>query len=892
MNVYGLTFKPTAPAAPFAGELETDVSLGTVDWILQLSADTNEYTAFPQGNAPVSPFTTSTVPNFTGLTSALSQPFIGPGGYVTPTTGVTAILNGAGTNGSTLPAGFSWNSATLSYNGTATVSLVTGLSVTYTLTATGAQLTTNTFSISAVGGASDTFAPTIPTTVKVTLNSSFQPVITCDAQSDPSPPPANSGDFTGMKCYQIASNVGSNGQVTIPAGTGQYRDQLSGVALGSPAVGGTFSQTGAVVTLTGGGTDIGYGTSDQGYCAQNTQALTGSFVRRFKLTTLTNSANQTYAKGGAFVSPSMSPTDARVFGVCTVAAGGQILARPTSGGTGTVVASQSSAPFTAQYGRLIGTYAGSWTFEFDVSPDGQSWTTVGSIAGVSMPATVYTGLCLSAHDAVSTTTAVFAESCLSQDAGISFTDTAVTQTTNPQSYTGTWRSQDNAGNLSGFVNIAITIPGTNPVFGVKVVSGGTMQYYDGTQFIPQGGAVSFGQGDFTTYCSDLAQFKASDWTAICNKWFFNCMRVTLEPGALVANTNNCWTNLQTTINALLAAKIVPMLDTHWEAPNAYNSGIGDGQPGYLSPDQMMAYCLLIGNFCVSRPGIVFEGFNEPMDNGSSGGAIRSSTVLNLLRNGNGGTFMGSITGSVLTVSQMLHSSSAVVNGNSVVYSGAPAGLHITSFGTGTGGTGTYNLSSSPGNQGSQLMADVGTAAWYDQVGGQGSPVEKVTSVNIMGHQQLLDFFRSTGAPNVFIFSCPGWCNNVTQSVSVTYGGTTYVGVNPQDDIAPAGYVGTWIPQLAGSMHYAPTYGGMNPYLAIQSLGIVPWMTEYNKSTSLTFNGLTAIAGMNSIGMGRNVWSVSSSGWASWSSNALTPATLLSVSPFTPNNNDVFTALPP
>jgi len=71
--------------------------------------------------------------------------------------------------------------------------------------------------------------------------------------------------------------------------------------------------------------------------------------------------------------------------------------------------------------------------------------------------------------------------------------------------------------------------------------------------------------------------------------------------------------------------------------------------------------------------------------------------------GNGATFTGSISGSVLTVTEL--NGGTIRNGmylrDATGNARVPSGVSISSLGTGTGGIGTYNLSSAPGDLASQ-----------------------------------------------------------------------------------------------------------------------------------------------------------------------------------------------
>ena len=73
-------------------------------------------------------------------------------------------------------------------------------------------------------------------------------------------------------------------------------------------------------------------------------------------------------------------------------------------------------------------------------------------------------------------------------------------------------------------------------------------------------------------------------------------------------------------------------------------------------------------------------------------------------------FTGSITGTLLTVSAVASGTLAV--GQALVSSFIPAGITIVSFGTGTGGTGTYNLSASTNAAGASFTASQSAASGW------------------------------------------------------------------------------------------------------------------------------------------------------------------------------------
>lgn len=72
---------------------------------------------------------------------------------------------------------------------------------------------------------------------------------------------------------------------------------------------------------------------------------------------------------------------------------------------------------------------------------------------------------------------------------------------------------------------------------------------------------------------------------------------------------------------------------------------------------------------------------------------------------------GSISGTVLTVTAV--SSGALAAGTSLVGTGIPTGVTISSFGTGTGGTGTYNISASLTVASESITAELGVVTLGD-----------------------------------------------------------------------------------------------------------------------------------------------------------------------------------
>lgn len=768
MNVYPVTF--TMPDGTVVqGELVAAVSLSTFDWNLQRASDGSGYSGFPQGNPPIGPALTASqsVPNFTGETQALSQPFVGIGGVFNLTSGVTGVLNGAGVNGSTLPTGWSWNGVNLSYDGvTVNGSPLTGLSVTGTRTADGSTATTNTFAIQGAGGATDTFPPTIPTSASITLNGSFEPVITCDAQMDPSPPPANSNDFTGVAGYPITRGGSALTTVATGAGTGQYRDQLVSADIGSPAVAGNTTQSGSTLTMSAGGLDF-FGTSDQGQVCYNPVPFTGSFTRTCRVDALTGP--QEFSKSGIFCSAGITPSEPRVCLVATppsLGGGLQLTVRTAAGGATTVVVNIPGNYATPEFIRLAGVYSsGSWSFSVLTSPDGENWSTGGTATGISgIPAQAISGYMGSAHQATGQMQSTLSQCAFTQDPQVSFTDTSISQGANAQNLSYTIACKDNAGNVSSAVSLAITVPGNVPVPGIQVVGNRIYELATGLPWATtgqsgQGGDITGSEISYANAMWDAyflftpAQAQAMKTLQKIDHMRVNYNEWAWRTNALSAGGRPYQTIMNTYVATLRGAGIYVIKDLHWAAPAGYTAssgqggggqniaGYADGQPGFLNSDYSIKFWQDQADLSKNDPGIAFELLNEPLANGT-GSPWNAAQLQMLLDN--------------------------------------TAGL-TTTF------TNQY--------QGKTIV----------QTGVTYTPV---------GYQQVLNAIRARGAPNVILTGCPVLSSYPAQSLAV----------KPTDTVAPAGFVGTWTPQVVCVVHYAN--GSDSDYTNIQNAGVPVWMTEF------------------------------------------------------------------
>jgi hypothetical protein len=131
-----------------------------------------------------------------------------------------------------------------------------------------------------------------------------------------------------------------------------------------------------------------------------------------------------------------------------------------------------------------------------------------------------------------------------------------------------------------------------------------------------------------------------------------------------------------------------------------------------------------------------------------------------------------------------------------------------------------------------LLLNGGTFTFWDQVSGQGNPVNTGVSFQVAGHQQLVTAIRNTGATNVILYSCPVWDGAASQSLPV----------RPTDPLG----------QLAATVHYAT--GSNGDYSKILNANIPILITEYY---SLASKGGYSWARSSHIGYvmwGANNWS--------------------------------------
>ena len=111
-----------------------------------------------------------------------------------------------------------------------------------------------------------------------------------------------------------------------------------------------------------------------------------------------------------------------------------------------------------------------------------------------------------------------------------------------------------------------------------------------------------------------------------------------------------------------------------------------------------------------------------ISSGSTAGttsAVQSDIVVAAIDTSSTTTFSGTASFATNVMTVTVASSGTLKAGDTITSSGVAAGTYITSFGTGTGGTGTYNLSTSPGTITAQAVTAKSPSelAWCNLAGG-------------------------------------------------------------------------------------------------------------------------------------------------------------------------------
>jgi hypothetical protein len=188
---------------------------------------------------------------------------------------------------------------------------------------------------------------------------------------------------------------------------------------GNPASVGSFVEgpTGTY-TMVGSGADIWAVNgveADEFHFAYKMMTGAGSIVARVESVDNTNN----WAKAGVMIRETLNPDSSHAMMVVTPGQGASFQRRPGTGATSTNTDSAGIvAPYWVKIERSI-----SGTFTGSISPDGATWTLVGT-ESISMGSNVYIGLAVTAHNASAACQAVF------------------TNVTTVGNVTGQWTSQD------------------------------------------------------------------------------------------------------------------------------------------------------------------------------------------------------------------------------------------------------------------------------------------------------------------------------------------------------------------------------------------------------------------------------------------------------------------
>lgn len=415
-------------------------------WQIKPQADGTLNSNFPGGAPPPPPSPAiATIPNYTNKSAPFSvdlSGFISGGAYT------SASISGS------LPSGWTFTGTVLAYSGSGTGSASVQLSLAWT---GGDNILSNAFTVQSVAAvAVDTAAPSIPTGVSVTQAANVVSVVYNPA-SDPAPPGIG---WSGMKQYvRTRSPAGGSFTGTVPAASLGVDFFPTPQDIGVPATPGTTVQTLTTFTMTGYGAGY-YGTADQGQIAPF--AVTGNFIVTFEVSAFV--CANLYAKCGvdarAAIDPVNGPGCPHAFANIKPLAGGLggvIDYRSAQGGTTTNTAQVAgvtpSVPLWVMFSR-VGNLFTMWQ---STNPNalGTPAAQCGQIT-VALPAQVYVGPVCAANGLGAAASCTINQWNITQDAQISFTDTAVIA---GATYTYQVTGADNAGNISAASSAAsITIP--------------------------------------------------------------------------------------------------------------------------------------------------------------------------------------------------------------------------------------------------------------------------------------------------------------------------------------------------------------------------------------------------------------------------------------------------
>ena len=440
----------------------------------------------------------------------------------------------------------------------------------------------------------DTLAPSMPMGLNVAVSGTTN-AISWEPSAD-----AYQVNATGVSTYLL---IRDGATLQIVAGMSAVNPHFLGQDIGTVGITGTSAvdATGVGFASQGAGADI-FGTTDafQYNCAN----WSADGVLKGILQTLTGAA--TNGKVGIMFRESNAANAS--FAAIYFQSGVNNLAFHTRNGTGTSVVQQNvissvSLPLAVKLvrvGNVLTPY---------YSTDGNNWLSAGSAQSVSMASSLLAGSLVCSHTAGVLATATVSNLTCVNAPNLSATDTSVPGATHSYSVKARDAVPNTSLSLATVTAFTASSTGIGGI-GIKVV-GSKFTDLNGNPFIPQGAAVSGSTQSVGGYQAQLAAMTVAQWKALGEKWYLNHIRLPVNSGLWLHNTNGYKTSTVQTINNMTAAGLVVLLDLHWGAPASYNGGIGDGQPGYLSQDTDLSFWTDVATTFLNNRAVVFELFNEP-----------------------------------------------------------------------------------------------------------------------------------------------------------------------------------------------------------------------------------------------------------------------------------------
>ena len=203
-------------------------------------------------------------------------------------------------------------------------------------------------------------------------------------------------DAAGNMATSSGVAVTVNNQTTSQPGALPSGWSHGDVGAVGPAGSASYDSTSATFTVTGAGADV-WGTADAFQYAYTPLTGDGTIVARVA----TISAGAAWVKAGVMLRDTLDPAATHGFMLVSYARGTAFQRRTATGGAST---STAGGAFTAPYWVKL-SRAGN-TLTASQSPDGVSWTTVGTDT-IAMGSQILAGLAVSSHTNTATATATF-----------------------------------------------------------------------------------------------------------------------------------------------------------------------------------------------------------------------------------------------------------------------------------------------------------------------------------------------------------------------------------------------------------------------------------------------------------------------------------------------------